>query len=34
MLASSILPSHVSAQTADEAKEIALSFMTLKKAGQ
>ena len=33
MLASSILPSHVSAQTADEAKETALSFMTQKKGG-
>lgn len=33
MLASSILPSHVSAQTADEAKETALSFMTRKKGG-
>ncbi len=33
MLASSILPSHVSAQTADEAKDTALSFMTRKKGG-
>ena len=32
-LSSFILPSHVSAQTADEAKETALSFMTQKKGG-
>ena len=33
MLASFVLPSQVSAQTADEAKETALSFMTQKKGG-
>ena len=32
-LAPFVLPSHVSAQTADEAKETALSFMTRKKGG-
>lgn len=34
MLASFVLPFQVSAQTADEAKETALSFMTQKKAEQ
>ena len=33
MLASFVLPSQVSAQTADEAKETALSFMTQKRGG-
>lgn len=34
MLASIVLPSHVSAQTADEAKKTALSFLTQKRGGR